>query len=126
LIRPKSSSNRIQRTKNHFFCICPLAAPHSPWVPKKDYDGTSGAGQYGDFVQMVDSQIGSFLKSLDESKVSENTIVIFCEWIMAPFWKPDFIKRFDHKAADIYRGMKADIYEGGHRIPIIVPLAREG
>jgi arylsulfatase A-like enzyme len=107
------------KNEKPFFLYLPLAAPHSPWVPKKDYDGTSGAGQYGDFVQMVDAQIGSFLKSLDESKVSENTIVIFAS-DNGPFWKPDFIKRFDHKAADIYRGMKADIYEGGHRIPFIV------
>ena len=107
------------KNEKPFFLYLPLAAPHSPWVPKKDYDGASGAGQYGDFVQMVDAQIGSFLKSLDENKVSENTIVIFAS-DNGPFWKPDFIKRFDHKAADIYRGMKADIYEGGHRIPFIV------
>jgi arylsulfatase A-like enzyme len=96
-----------------------LAAPHSPWVPKKDFEGTSGAGQYGDFVQMVDAQIGSFLKSLDESKISDNTIVIFTS-DNGPFWKPDFIERFNHRAAYIYRGMKADIYEGGHRVPFIV------
>jgi arylsulfatase A-like enzyme len=56
---------------------------------------------------------------LDESKISDNTIVIFTS-DNGPFWKPDFIERFDHKAADTYRGMKADIYEGGHRVPFIV------
>src|SRR5690606_9213280 len=107
------------RDKKPFFLYLPLTAPHSPWVPKEEYVGTSGAGQYGDFVQMVDAQVGSFLKSLDESKLSENTIVIFAS-DNGPFWKPDFIERFDHRAAYIYRGMKADIYEGGHRIPLIV------
>jgi arylsulfatase A len=96
-----------------------LAAPHSPWVPKSNYDGSSGAGQYGDFVQMVDSQIGNFLKSLDENGVSENTIIVFAS-DNGPFWKPDFIERFNHKAAHNYRGMKADIHEGGHRIPFMV------
>ncbi len=111
----------ISRAKSEkpFLLYLPLAAPHSPWVPTKDYEGTSGAGQYGDFVQMVDAQIGTFLKSLDESKISDNTIVIFTS-DNGPFWKPDFIERFDHKAADTYRGMKADIYEGGHRVPFIV------
>ena len=107
------------QAKKPFFLYLPLTAPHSPWVPKKDYVGTSGAGQYGDFVQMVDAQVGSFLKSLDENKVSKNTIVIFAS-DNGPFWKPDFIERFNHKSAYIYRGMKADIYEGGHRIPLIV------
>ena len=105
--------------KNPFFLYLPLAAPHSPWVPKKDYDGKSGAGQYGDFVQMVDAQVGNFLKQLDETGVADNTIVIFTS-DNGPFWKPDFIERFDHRAASIYRGMKADAYEGGHRVPFIV------
>lgn len=107
------------KEENPFFLYLPLAAPHSPWVPKKDYAGSSGAGQYGDFVQMVDAQVGDFLKSLDASGVSENTIVIFTS-DNGPFWKPDFIERFDHRAAHNYRGMKADIYEGGHRIPFMV------
>ncbi|HLT51173.1 MAG TPA: arylsulfatase [Arenibacter sp.] len=105
--------------KKPFFLYLPLTAPHSPWLPKEDYVGTSGAGQYGDFVQMVDAQVGSLLKSLDENKISENTIVIFAS-DNGPFWKPDFIERYNHKSAYIYRGMKADIYDGGHRIPLIV------
>ena len=107
------------KDENPFFLYLPLAAPHSPWVPKENYDGSSGAGQYGDFVQMVDDQVGSFLKSLYESGVSENTIVIFTS-DNGPFWKPDFIERFNHRAASNYRGMKADIHEGGHRIPFMV------
>jgi arylsulfatase A-like enzyme len=102
-----------------FFLYLPLAAPHSPWVPKKEYDGSSGAGQYGDFVQMVDTQVGNFLKGLEELDITDNTIVIFTS-DNGPFWKPDYIKRFDHRAASMYRGMKADTYEGGHRIPFIV------
>jgi len=105
--------------KDPFFLYLPLAAPHSPWVPKPNYDGSSGAGQYGDFVQMVDDQVGDFLKSLEETGISDNTIVIFTS-DNGPFWKPDFIERFDHRAASIYRGMKADAYEGGHRVPFIV------
>ena len=105
--------------KTPFFLYLPLAAPHSPWVPKKDYDGKSGAGQYGDFVQMVDAQVGDFLKKLEETGIADNTIVIFTS-DNGPFWKPDFIERFDHRAASIYLGMKADAYEGGHRVPFIV------
>ena len=107
------------KNEKPFFLYLPLAAPHSPWVPKENYDGSSGAGQYGDFVQMVDAQVGDFLKSLDANGISENTIVIFAS-DNGPFWKPDFIERFDHKAAHNYKGMKADIHEGGHRIPFMV------
>lgn len=102
-----------------FFLYLPLAAPHTPWVPKDNYRGESGAGQYGDFVQMVDAEVGKFLSHLDERGISENTLLIFTS-DNGPFWKPDFAERFDHKAAYIYRGMKADAWDGGHRIPFIV------
>ncbi len=102
-----------------FFLYLPLAAPHTPWVPKDNYSGKSKAGQYGDFVQMVDAGIGEVLDELSKNDVYENTIVFFAS-DNGPFWKPEFIERFDHKAAHIYRGMKADIWDGGHRIPFIV------
>ena len=102
-----------------FFLYLPLAAPHTPWVPKLEFDGKSSAGQYGDFVHMVDFQVGEFLKYLDELDIANNSIVIFTS-DNGPFWKPEFIEEFDHKAAHIYRGMKADIWDGGHRIPFIV------
>ena len=105
--------------KEPFFLYLPLAAPHTPWVPKDDYNGKSKAGQYGDFVQMVDAGIGEVLDALEKNGVYENTLVFFAS-DNGPFWKPEFIERFDHKAAHIYRGMKADIWDGGHRIPFIV------
>lgn len=104
---------------NPFFLYLPLAAPHSPWVPKPNYNGKSGAGEYGDFVQMVDAQIGDFLKNLEESGASENTIVIFTS-DNGPYWKPQFKEKFNHHATSFYRGMKGDIHEGGHRVPFIV------
>ena len=101
-----------------FFLYLPLAAPHTPWVPKDEYLGKSGAGEYGDFVQMVDVAVGDILKSLDDQGLSENTLVIFTS-DNGPYWRPEYIERFGHHAAHIYRGMKADIWDGGHRIPFI-------
>lgn len=111
--------NKNSNKEKPFFLYLPLAAPHTPWVPKDNYNGKSGAGQYGDFVQMVDAGIGEVLRALEKNGVSDNTLVFFAS-DNGPFWKPEFIERFDHKAAHIYRGMKADIWDGGHRIPFIV------
>jgi arylsulfatase A len=102
-----------------FFLYLPLAAPHTPWVPKDEYVGKSGAGEYGDFVQMVDAAVGDILKSLDDQGLAENTLVIFTS-DNGPYWRPEYIERFGHHSAHIYRGMKADIWDGGHRIPFIV------
>lgn len=102
-----------------FFLYLPLAAPHTPWMPTKGYVGTSKAGEYGDFVQQVDAAIGDVLKTLDQSGLANNTIVLFAS-DNGPYWREDFVKKFDHKAAGGFRGMKGDAYEGGHRIPFIV------
>jgi arylsulfatase A-like enzyme len=102
-----------------FFLYLPYPSPHTPWLPLPEYRGTSKAGEYGDFVQMVDAQVGKILKTLNELGLDENTIVFFTS-DNGPFWKPPFIEEFNHRAASIYRGMKADAFEGGHRIPFIV------
>jgi len=37
-----------------------------------------------------------------------------------PYWRENFVKQFNHKAAGPFRGMKADAFEGGHRVPFMV------
>jgi arylsulfatase A len=102
-----------------FFLYLPFPSPHTPWLPIKKFQGSSKAGEYGDFVNMVDAEVGKILKTLTEIGLDNNTVVFFAS-DNGPFWKPDFVEKFDHHAAYIYRGMKADAFEGGHRIPFIV------
>ncbi|MEI7423822.1 MAG: arylsulfatase [Prolixibacteraceae bacterium] len=102
-----------------FFLYLPFPSPHTPWLPLKEFQGSSKAGEYGDFVNMVDAQVGKVMKALKDLGLDDNTIVFFAS-DNGPFWRPNFIEQFNHKAAYIYRGMKADAFEGGHRIPFIV------
>jgi arylsulfatase A len=108
-----------QSKSKPFFLYIPLAAPHTPWVPTKDYKGKSKAGEYGDFVQQTDAAVGEILKTLETSGFSENTIVIFAS-DNGPYWRQNFVEMFNHRAAAQFRGMKGDAFEGGHRIPFIV------
>lgn len=108
-----------QTAAKPFFLYLPLAAPHTPWVPKKEYSGKSKAGEYGDFVQQVDAAVGEVLKTLEASGLAENTIVIFAS-DNGPYWRQNFVKQFDHASAGEFRGMKGDAFEGGHRIPFLV------
>lgn len=105
-------------TSQPFFLYLPLAAPHTPWVPTGEYSGKSRAGTYGDFVNMVDESVGQILETLDNLNLSNNTLVIFAS-DNGPFWKPDAMEQYGHRAAGPWRGMKADAWEGGHRIPFI-------
>ncbi len=111
--------HRESQSSHPFFLYLALAAPHTPWVPTTDFQGRSLVGQYGDFVQMVDATVGEVINALEQAGVASRTLVIFTS-DNGPFWRPKSIEQFDHRAAHIYRGMKADIWEGGHRIPFIV------
>ena len=108
-----------KQEKKPFFLYLPLAAPHTPWVPTAEYESRAQAGAYGDFVHMVDAKIGELLAHLDALGLKENTLVIFTS-DNGPFWKPDLIEQYGHRAAGSWKGMKADIWEGGHRVPFIL------
>lgn len=102
-----------------FFLYLPLAAPHTPWMPTDQYKGTTRAGTYGDFVKMVDASVGVILEALSNHSLEENTLVVFTS-DNGPYWRTDEIRKYGHRAAGNLRGMKADVWEGGHRVPFIV------
>jgi arylsulfatase A-like enzyme len=37
-----------------------------------------------------------------------------------PYWRDNYIKKYEHKASGELRGMKGDAFEAGHRVPFIV------
>lgn len=94
-------------------------APHTPWLPSKEFAGKSGAGMYGDFTMMVDDRIGRVLTTLDEADMTRETLVIFTS-DNGPVWYPADVLKFVHDAVGGLRGMKGDAWEGGHRMPFIV------
>jgi arylsulfatase A len=94
-------------------------APHTPWLPAAEFVGTSGAGMYGDFVMMVDAQIGRVFAALEKANLMQNTLLIFAS-DNGPVWHPADVARFGHDSAGGLRGMKGDAWEAGHRMPFIV------
>ncbi len=105
-----------------FFLYVALTAPHTPWMPTEEFQESSEAGWYGDFIAQVDHSIGRVLDAIDDAGVRENTIVIVTSDNGA-HWRPGDIEEFGHRSHLGYRGMKADIYEAGHRVPLIVRWA---
>jgi arylsulfatase A-like enzyme len=101
-----------------FLLYLPLNAPHTPWMPTAEFRGKSGADYYGDFVVQVDAAVARILDALDRSNASDNTLVIFTSDNGA-HWLPTDIERWGHRANHGLRGQKADIWEGGHRVPFI-------
>lgn len=109
---------RKQTAGQPFFLYLPLSAPHTPWMPTKEFRGKSQADWYGDFVVQTDALVGQVLKALDDTKLAENTLVLFTSDNGA-HWLPSDIEKWGHRANGPWRGQKADIWEGGHRVPFL-------
>jgi arylsulfatase A len=101
-----------------FFLYVAFTAPHTPWLPMEEFRGKSMGGLYGDFVAQVDDAVGRVLAALDRAGLSRDTLVIFAS-DNGPVWHPADVEKFGHAAAGNWRGMKGDIWEGGHRVPFI-------
>ncbi len=110
-----------------FFLYLPLTAPHAPIAPTAEFIGKSGAHRYGDFVMEVDWFVGQVLEALDATGQAKNTLVIFTSDNGSPGrdgenmqGKPNSVRAYGHNPSYIYRGIKTDIWEGGHRVPLLV------
>lgn len=107
-----------QRAETPFFLYVPLTAPHTPWMPTKEFRGKTEVDWYGDFVAQVDASIGRVIQTVDASGFREETLVIVTS-DNGSHWPVRQIERFGHRANDGWRGQKADIHDGGHRVPFV-------
>ena len=104
-----------------FFLYLPFASPHTPIMPTKEWQGKSGLNHYADFVMQTDAAVGEVLAALDRNKLTENTLVIFTSdnGCSPQADIPGLVKQ-GHDPSGPFRGHKADIYDGGHRVPFLV------
>ncbi|AWW33223.1 arylsulfatase [Echinicola strongylocentroti] len=118
----KSIAYVEERSKEEkpFFLYLALPSPHAPILPSPEWQGKSGLTPYGDFVMMLDDYVGQLMAAIKEAGIEENTLVVFVsDNGVAPAAKIDELIAKGHYPSGIYRGHKADIYEGGHRVPFI-------
>lgn len=103
-----------------FFLYFPWTAPHAPIVPTEQFQHQSGAGPYGDYVQQCDWTAGQVLDALDQHGLTDNTIVIFTSDNGPEGYAYARVNDTGHRSMGPLRGVKRDIWEGGHRVPMIV------
>ena len=107
-----------QRADQPFFLYLALTAPHTPWLPTEPFQGKSRAGDYGDFTVQVDHTVGEVRQKLEALGLTGNTLLIFTS-DNGPVWFEEDVEKYDHRSTDVLRGMKVDLWEGGHRIPFV-------
>ena len=113
--------NQHSKKDKPFFLYFPLAAPHTPNLPMGKFVGKSNVSPYGDFVLMVDDVVRQVTETLKKNGIYENTIIVFASdngFANQADLKAQLSK--GHSPSMMYRGLKTDIFEGGHRVPFIV------
>ncbi len=110
------------KAEKPFFLYLPLSAPHTPILPTDEFKGKSGLDNpYGDFVLMVDRTVEEISKALKEQGIEENTLLVFTsDNGCSPVANFSQLAAKGHDPSYVFRGHKADIFEGGHRVPYIV------
>ena len=103
-----------------FFLYFPLTSPHEPIAPSPRFQGKSGIGALADFMMETDWAAGEVLQALDRHGLAANTLVYFTtDNGHAAYTGLPELQQHGHEPSGPWRGYKADIWEGGHRIPFI-------
>lgn len=108
-----------KRGEKPFFLYLPLTGPHTPWVPAVSFRGKSSMGLYGDFIMDIDEAVRRIKEALVRHGIEKNTLLVFTSDNGA-YWPSEEIALHHHDANVGRRGQKGDIWEGGHRIPLVI------
>lgn len=104
-----------------FFLYLALGSPHTPIVPSEKWYGKSGINSYADFVMETDHAVVQVLETLDRLGIADDTLVFFTsDNGCSPEAKFGELRKAGHDPSYSLRGMKADAWDGGHRVPYVV------
>ncbi|MFM8250676.1 MAG: sulfatase family protein [Planctomycetota bacterium] len=109
-----------QQPQSPFFLYLATHGIHVPRVPHPRFRGTSSCGTRGDAIHELDDAVGKLLATLERLKIADNTLVIFTSdngGVMDDGYED--VGRTDYHPNAPWRGTKAQLLEGGHRVPFI-------
>ncbi len=109
-----------KKDKDPFFLYFAFPSPHAPIIPNDEFDGKTQAGPYGDFVFETDNVVGRLMKVLEETGQAKNTVIVFTADNGPEKYAYARDEKFGHWSASPFRGLKRDIYEGGHHVPFLI------
>lgn len=110
-----------QRKDEPFFLYLATTNIHHPFTPAKRFQGTSQCGLYGDFIHELDWIVGEIDACLKDNGLSDNTLVIFTSDNGGMFnLGGQTAFQAGHRQNSDLLGFKFGVWEGGHRVPMIV------
>jgi len=106
-----------------FFLYYALQQPHVPRTPHSRFVGASGLGPRGDVIVEADWCVGSFLNTLKEEGLLDNTLIILTSdngpVLNDGYYDDADIKNGGHTPWGQFRGGKYSLFEAGTRVPFI-------
>ena len=106
--------------EQQFFLYFAMTSPHTPINPAEPFIGQSGVSRYADFLLETDWSVGQVLRALDQYGVADDTLVVFTtDNGTSPKADFDSLTAGGVDLRGPWRGHKADIWEGGHRVPFL-------
>jgi len=103
-----------------FFLYFAMTSPHTPINPSEKFKGKSGVSKYADFLMETDWSVGQVMRAIDDAEVAENTLLIFAaDNGTSPKCDFEGLEQKNVHLREHWRGHKADIWEGGHRVPFV-------
>ena len=109
-----------QQKDRSFFLYFATPHIHHPFTPAARFKGSSEIGRYGDFIHEFDWMVGEILRTLDELRLRDNTLVILTSdngGMLNQGGQDAW--RAGHRLNGNLLGFKFDAWEGGHRVPFI-------
>ena len=104
-----------------FFLYLPLTTPHEPLAPSEQFKGRSGINAVGDLIMETDWALGQVMDALEKQGLAKNTLMIFTsDNGHAHYTGIESFQKAGHRVSGPFRGYKANIWEGGHRIPLVI------
>jgi arylsulfatase A-like enzyme len=111
----------LAKQQSPFFLFFSMTSPHEPIVPTERFQGKSGIAPIADFVMETDWSVGQVIDAIDKAGIADNTIVIFtADNGHSHYTGWQQLVDAGHMPSGPYRGHKGDIWEGGHRVPLVV------
>jgi arylsulfatase A len=116
-------THRSAQQDSPFFMFLSTEAVHNPRKPPvaigdRLVGGTTGLGARADMLVEIDAVVDNLLRKLEQLGILQDTLIIFTS---DNGGARDRVERdAGHHTSGGFRGDKGSIYEGGHRVPLIM------
>jgi len=106
-----------------FFVYLNTQSAHTPFKPPVELGGrpvlgSSGLSSRGDMLVEIDAMVGELRRTLDRHGILDDTILVFASDNGGISLYEE--RRQGHLTSAYLRGDKGTVYEGGHRVPLII------